>query len=64
MITLGTEKLMSRSEVLGNIKKHMKTHGVTVKEMSIEAIILLAIALDEDSDFIRGALSGRFEVEA
>jgi hypothetical protein len=64
MITLGTEKLMSRGEVLGNIKKYMKAHKYTVDKMAPAALAILAIALDEDSDYIRGALSGRFVVVA
>jgi hypothetical protein len=64
MITLGTEKLMSRGEVLGNIKKSMRENGKKLTDIHPETIAMLAIALDEDSDFIKGALSGRFEVVA
>jgi hypothetical protein len=59
MITLGTEKLMSRSEVIERAKLWEKTLGITESD-----IRFLAVIIDEDSDYIRGALSGRFEVGA
>jgi hypothetical protein len=67
MITLGTEKLMSRSEVLGNIKKSMRylTETSLDDDDRKNAIIrTLACALNEHEEYIRGALSGRFEISA
>ncbi len=54
MIIIGNTKLMSLQEVLENVRQDMSKYGIHVEEVNVE---LLAVALDESPDFIRGALS-------
>ena len=56
MITIGNDKLFSESEILKNVRDCVISHNKGSIEKLDLGINLLAAALGEDADFIRGAL--------
>jgi hypothetical protein len=67
MLTIGSEKLFTEKEILTNARAYLRDISLSkspaerdkaVRDMTV----LLSKALKEDLDYVRGALSGRFEV--
>ena len=56
MIKIGNDKLFSESEILKNVRDYVISHNKGSIEKLDLGINLLAAALGEDADFIRGAL--------
>jgi hypothetical protein len=58
MIAIGNDKLYSESEILANVRAYVKKHKITDIDEGGFAfeIVILAVALDEPEDFIRGAI--------
>ena len=58
MIVIGNDKLYSESEILANVRAYVKKYNITKIDSGGFAfeILILAVALDEPEDFIRGAI--------
>lgn len=59
MLQIGTEKLYTLTEIVDRVRDHL-SNDKDVQDGNIDKyafeIKLLAVALDEDEDFVRGAL--------
>ena len=53
MLRIGTERLYTLTEIVDLVREHLEDNKEARRE---SAIRWLAIALDEDEDFIKGAL--------
>lgn len=56
VLTGSADKLFSRSEIFENVHKHIIDNRVDAEGISIISVAL-AIALNEDVDFVRRAIS-------